>query len=195
MHPESDRATRQLTGDSVREALSRVAYPGLTRDLVSFGMVEDVSVREGQVTVRLGVHTRNDDVRAALDWLDRRYHLPIVFAGFSFGASVGLQACCPDARVPALIALGTPVEVEGRAYEYNFLQACAKPKLFVSGDQDPFGPRSILEGVVERAAAPKKLVFVAGAGHFFEKNLAELRHAIQDWVQQTLQPRSRGSQL
>ena len=67
MHPESDHATRTLTGDSVTEALRHVAYPGLTRDLVSFGMVEDVRVRDGHVTVRLGVHTRNDDVRAALD--------------------------------------------------------------------------------------------------------------------------------
>ena len=36
MHSESDRATRALTGDSVTEALRCVAYPGLTRDLVSF---------------------------------------------------------------------------------------------------------------------------------------------------------------
>ena len=42
-----------------------------------------------------------DDVRTALDWLDREFHLPIVFAGFSFGAAVGLRAAVPDARVPA----------------------------------------------------------------------------------------------
>ena len=127
-----------------------------------------------------------EDVRAALDWLDREFRLPIVFAGFSFGASVGLQACCPDARVQALIALGTPVEVEGRAYQYNFLQACAKPKLFLSGDRDPYGPKEILETVFARAAAPKKLLLVEGAGHFFEKRLAELRHAIEEWVRATL---------
>ena len=127
-----------------------------------------------------------EDVHAALAWLDREFHLPIVFAGFSFGASVGLRACCPDARVHALVSLGTPVEVEGRAYQYNFLQACAKPKLFLSGAQDPFGPRETLEGVVMRAAPPKKLVFIEGAGHFFEKRLAEVRRHIEDWVKQTL---------
>ena len=37
-----------------------------------------------------------DDVRAALDWLDR-FHLPLLFAGFSFGAAVGLRAACTDA--------------------------------------------------------------------------------------------------
>ena len=127
-----------------------------------------------------------DDVRAALDWLDREYHLPIVFAGFSFGASVGLRAACPDARVQALISLGTPVEVEGRAYQYNFLQACPKPKLFLSGDRDPFGPKPILEEVVMRAAPPKRLVFIEGAGHFFEKKLGEVRHILDDWVKETL---------
>lgn len=131
-------------------------------------------------------HGEREDVHAALDWLDREFRLPIVFAGFSFGASVGLRACCPDARVQALIALGTPVEVEGRAYQYNFLLACAKPKLFLSGDRDPFGPRDILESVVQRAAAPKQLVFIEGAGHFFEKKLSELRHHIEGWVKQTL---------
>src|ERR1700728_4120627 len=29
-----------------------------------------------------------DDVRAALDWLDRSFHRPILFAGFSFGSAV-----------------------------------------------------------------------------------------------------------
>ena len=29
-----------------------------------------------------------DDVRVALEWLDREFHLPMIFAGFSFGAAV-----------------------------------------------------------------------------------------------------------
>src|SRR2546429_4831780 len=32
-----------------------------------------------------------DDVRAALDWLDKEFRLPLIFAGFSFGAAVGLR--------------------------------------------------------------------------------------------------------
>src|ERR1700743_2258775 len=42
-------------------------------------------------------HGEVDDVRAALDWLDGRFHRPILFAGFSFGSYVGLRACCGDA--------------------------------------------------------------------------------------------------
>jgi alpha/beta superfamily hydrolase len=83
-----------------------------------------------------------DDVRTALDWLENEYRQPILFAGFSFGAAVGLRAACPDRRVSALIALGVPVSpIDNRAYEYDFLSACTKPKLFVSGDRDQFGSK------------------------------------------------------
>jgi alpha/beta superfamily hydrolase len=37
------------------------------------------------------------DVRCALDWLDARCHLPMICAGFSFGAAVGMRAACADA--------------------------------------------------------------------------------------------------
>src|SRR5581483_6629843 len=30
-------------------------------------------------------HGEQDDVRAAIDWLDNEFHLPLIFAGFSFG--------------------------------------------------------------------------------------------------------------
>src|SRR5215813_10459144 len=66
-----------------------------------------------------------EDVRAALDWLDREFDLPIVFAGFSFGAAVGLRAACPDERVRAVIGLGIPVlPADERVYDFEFLQTC-----------------------------------------------------------------------
>src|SRR5580658_8173813 len=49
-----------------------------------------------------------EDVRTALDWLDAEFHLPMLFAGFSFGAAVGLRAACPDVRGKALIGVGVP---------------------------------------------------------------------------------------
>src|SRR5215468_9266691 len=50
-----------------------------------------------------------EDVRTALDWLEREFRLPLILAGFSFGAAVGLRAACPDPRVRALVSLGTPI--------------------------------------------------------------------------------------
>ncbi len=133
-----------------------------------------------------------EDVRTALDWLDAEYHLPLIFVGFSFGAAVGLRAACPDARVRAVIGVGTPVgpvaaesEVP-RTYSFNFLQDCAKPKLFVSGARDQFGPRAKLEELVEPLAEPKKLVMIEGADHFFEGRLRELRGAIEVWIREAV---------
>src|SRR6202158_3325298 len=89
-----------------------------------------------------------DDVRTALDWLDREFHLPLIFAGFSFGAAIGLRAACPDYRVKAVVGLGVPLNpVDERSYDLNILQSCHKPKLFVSGSRDQFGGRAKLEAV------------------------------------------------
>lgn len=129
-----------------------------------------------------------DDVRTALDWLDHEFQLPIIFAGFSFGAAIGLRAACPDDRVTALIGLGVPVRpVDERSYSLDFLQSCTKPKLFVSGSRDQFGPRAQLEDLVKTAADPKQLVMIDSADHFFEGRLKEMRQTIEGWVKQTLQ--------
>ena len=129
------------------------------------------------------------DVDAALAWLKREFDLPIIFAGFSFGAATGLRAACPHPDVKALISIGTPVEADGRLYSYSFLRDCAKPKLFVSGDHDQYGPHAALEAVVAQAAPPKKLVFVPG-DHFFQGHLNELRAAVETWLRQLLAGRT-----
>ncbi len=113
-------------------------------------------------------HGEQDDVRAALDWLERGFGLPILFAGFSFGSQVGLRACCGDRRVKGLIGLGLPIEAAGRSYEYSFLPRCTEPKLFISGDHDEFGPREKLAEIWRQAPEPKRTVLIAGADHFFQ---------------------------
>jgi uncharacterized protein len=133
-----------------------------------------------------------DDVRTALDWIDSEFHLPLVFAGFSFGAAVGLRAACPDGRVKAVIGVGVPAvpvtaDAEApRTYSYEFLGDCAKPKLFVSGARDQFGPRAKIEALVASVPEPKKLVLIEGADHFFEGRLRELRETVEGWTKETL---------
>ena len=133
-----------------------------------------------------GSHDRGrgevEDARVALDWLDHEFHRPLVLAGFSFGAWVGLRAACSEARVRALIALGTPVNVEGQDHAYDFLRDCRKPKLFVSGAHDEFGPPGEVERIVAAAAEPKRLVRVPGADHFFEGHLPAVSGAIEEWL-------------
>jgi alpha/beta superfamily hydrolase len=131
-----------------------------------------------------------EDVRAALDWMEKEYRLPLLFAGFSFGSNVGLRACCGDGRVKGLVGLGLPVRAEGRDYTYGFLPGCGSvPKLFVSGDHDAFSPQGVLESFLVGASEPKKIVWVAGADHFFAgvaqspaSKLDVMSGAIKEWV-------------
>jgi len=139
-----------------------------------------------------------DDVRAALDWLEREFTLPVIFAGFSFGAAVGLRAAYADPRVAALIALGLPAvpvpsdSGEPRVYDFDFLRECAKLKLFVSGSRDQFAPAGKLEALVNTFADPKKLVRIEAGDHFFEGRLKEMRVAIEEWVSKIVPARTAG---
>ena len=60
-----------------------------------------------------------------------------------------------------------------------------KPKLFVSGDHDAFGPHEELEQHCGAAADPKELVFVPG-DHFFAGHLTEMRMTIESWLHELL---------
>ena len=128
-----------------------------------------------------------EDVMTALNWLNQEFHLPLIFAGFSFGAAVGLPVACEDDRVKPMIGLGLPVApIDDRAYNFDFLQTCTKPKLFVSGTRDQFGSPAQLRALIDTVAEPKQLVLIEAADHFFEGRLKELRDAIEAWVQKQM---------
>jgi alpha/beta superfamily hydrolase len=118
------------------------------------------------------------DVRAALDWLaGERPGLPLVVCGFSFGNAVGLPVGAADERVSHLVGLGTPTD----RFPFDRLAGVDKPKLFVQGDRDEFGPLEELRAGLTRVARPWDLVVIEGADHFFAGHLEEVQAAIVDW--------------
>jgi alpha/beta superfamily hydrolase len=133
-----------------------------------------------------GVHDRGigerEDIRAGLDYMAKEFlGVPILLAGFSFGSLVGLQVGCEDSRVKDLIGLGIPVD----KYDMAFLRGCPKPKLFVQGANDQFGPRGNVESLFQTLPEPKELVFVENADHFFAGHLDEMAAAIDTWLSRT----------
>ncbi|HUA00962.1 MAG TPA: alpha/beta family hydrolase [Candidatus Aquilonibacter sp.] len=131
-----------------------------------------------------GVHDggrgERGDVRAALEYLATEFPgKPILLAGFSFGASVGLRVGCVDARVDRLIGLGLPVD----NVDMSFLQSCAKPKLLIQGGNDQFGARGRIEELFATLPEPKRLVIVEGVDHFFTGRLEEVGAAIKEWLE------------
>jgi alpha/beta superfamily hydrolase len=128
------------------------------------------------------------DTRVALDYLAEQFSAPIIFAGFSFGAAIGLRAAASHPRVKALISLGTPVNADGREYSYAHLEESEKPKLLLSGGKDEFATPAQLEQIFANAAEPKRLVIIPEADHFFSGHLEEMRHALGDWVREVVGP-------
>jgi uncharacterized protein len=134
------------------------------------------------------------DVAAALDWLHSEYNVPVILAGFSFGASMAVRACCgadanvtSEARVRALAALGLPTQGFGQRFRYAYLCGCSVPKLFLSGDRDEFAPPEQLESVVDHASDPRKLVFVSDSDHFFSGRLEAMQQAFAGWLKEQVQ--------
>lgn len=135
-----------------------------------------VGLSEGEFT---GGEGETDDVRAALDWLaGEAPGLPITLAGFSFGNAVGLPVGAADDRVDRLVGIGTPTD----RFPFDRLADVAKPKLFVQGDRDEYGPLPDLRAGLEGVAEPKDLVVIDGADHFFTDRLEALRSSIETWA-------------
>jgi uncharacterized protein len=125
------------------------------------------------------------DVRAALDYLGTEFPgTPILAAGFSFGAAVGLRVGCEDSRVSEMIGLGFPVN----DLEASYLRACAKPKLLIHGAEDRYGSeenwRALVAGFSPETAANTQVVFVPGADHFFTGHIEEMTQAVAGWLTQ-----------
>src|SRR5918997_5819319 len=141
-----------------------------------------------------GVHDRaqggeQEDARVALDNLAASYpQLPLVVAGFSFGARVGLETGTRDERVRALVGVGKPVSIPEREYDFSFLEECRKPLLFVHGDRDEFGAVEDLRALAARvpSEARARVQVIEGAGHFFDDQLEELTRVVRAWAEQTL---------
>ena len=142
------------------------------------------------------------DVLAALAWIENEYRLPMIAAGFSFGAAMVLKACCAgdsqnhetpgthDDRLPhgvrALAAIGLPVRsgTDAPGYDYAYLAQCPIPKLFLSGDHDRYATKAELIQAAAAAAEPKQLALVPGADHFFNGQLESMQSSLSGWLKE-----------
>jgi uncharacterized protein len=119
-----------------------------------------------------------DDLRAAIDWLEGEHpHLPVIVGGFSFGSMVALVVGADDVRAVGLLGLGLPVELDDR-YDYGFLAGAGKPVLVVQGENDEFGSGARVASVLAPLGSHVTVVRISDTDHYFEGKLDELRAAV-----------------
>jgi uncharacterized protein len=126
-----------------------------------------------------------EDVRSALDYLEAHFSgVPLIAAGFSFGAWVGLRVGCSDPRVVDVIGLGLPID--DRKLRFDYLRACTKPKLLVQGDSDQYAAKSHFERFVQsfrpEATSTTRVVFIPAADHFFQGHLDQMARVLLLWI-------------
>ncbi len=121
-----------------------------------------------------------DDLRAALAWLEAEYpSLPIVVGGFSFGSMVGLAVGAEDDRVVAMLGMGLPVDLD--RYDYSYLAEVEKPILIVQGEEDEFGSGQQVASVLAGLGPNITLVRIPGAGHYFYEDLDALSTTVRGY--------------
>jgi hypothetical protein len=124
-----------------------------------------------------------EDMRLVIDWARRRFgELPLMLAGFSFGACVQTHVAqrLAEAGAPArgitLVGTAAGLVTGGRSYS---TEAVPADTLVIHGELDDTVP---LANVMDWAR-PQDLpvVVVPGADHFFHRRLHLLRALVTRW--------------
>jgi alpha/beta superfamily hydrolase len=66
--------------------------------------------------------------------------------------------------------------------DFSFLESCAKPKLFVHGENDEHGDVRKVQSLVATLPGENRFVAVPDADHFFAGKLDRLDRAITEWL-------------
>jgi alpha/beta superfamily hydrolase len=118
-----------------------------------------------------------EDARAALRWLrDRDAAGPLWVAGFSFGSWVGARLAASEAGIEQLLLIAPPVSTQ----DFSSMRTASVPKTVFHGTADTTSPIAPLREQFPTWADPKRLYEIAGATHFFDKQLADLSHAMSE---------------
>jgi len=117
-------ATTDLTEDKVLDVLKTVRFPGLSRDIVSFGFVKDLTVGGGNVSFRLEITTESPRAAEEIqrDATEKLRALPGVLA-----VTIRMEVK-PPGPPPPRGAVGVPPQPANILQEVRFSVAVASGK-------------------------------------------------------------------
>ncbi len=112
-----------------------------------------------------------EDARLALDFLEKQYPgVPLIAAGFSFGARIALQLAAGEPRVKKALAAGLALDL----YDYGFVKEIHKPMAFIQSDNDEYGALPKVEALIAQIPPPRQLFVVPQSDHLCTGRLKEL---------------------
>ncbi|MBI5583350.1 MAG: alpha/beta fold hydrolase [Deltaproteobacteria bacterium] len=116
-----------------------------------------------------------EDVRAAVRYLQGLGIQELYLAGYSFGSWVNAQAAMDLPEVAGTILVAPPQAM----LDFSFLKDDAKTKLVIAGEWDSFGPVEEVKKVLGEMNSPPALIIIPEADHFFDGAAKELAQALE----------------
>lgn len=116
-----------------------------------------------------------DDVLAAVSFMEEKGIREILLAGYSFGAWVNASILNRRNLLPALF-VSPPLNL----FSFDFQTLRGKAGLIVCGDQDPHCPTERIKSVAAELAC--RLDIIPDADHFFQSRENDLAACINDYA-------------
>lgn len=128
------------------------------------------------------------DAASALDWLQtfNANANGAWIAGFSFGSWISMQLLMRRPEVRGFISVAPPANM----YDFSFLAPCPSSGLIIHGDKDEIVTTESVNKLVEKLRQQKQITVeqqtMSGAGHFFDKQLEDLKKRCGDYMDKRL---------
>jgi uncharacterized protein len=134
-----------------------------------------------------GVHdgkgAEEDDLRAALDYLEEQFPGVELWAGgFSFGSRTSASYAPKDPRIRRVLLVAVPV----RAFDCSFITRVPQPGLILMAGRDEFGTLAELKDQFPRLPPQLETDEIPDTNHFFESKTQELEARVRLWAERSL---------
>lgn len=153
--------------------------------------VVDAYAREGYSTLRInfrgvgqsdGDHEQGigeqEDVKAALIYLNELGKTHIDLAGYSFGARVNALVLRDLEQVQRMIMVSPPVNF----IDFSFLKYSPKIQLVIAGSADDIAPPAMIADMLPTWNPHAEFKIIQGADHFYWGKTGEIKKIIQEFL-------------
>lgn len=121
-----------------------------------------------------------DDVLAAVSFMEEQGIQEVLPAGYSFGAWVNAGILNQRNLLPAVL-VSPPINL----FSFDFQGLQGKVGLIVCGDRDPYCPTEMIKAVAANLSC--RLDIIPGADHFFQFREKDLAACINDFAARFIQ--------